>query len=1124
MTTTSSSPKPQSIFLFPGNQSFQSLTLIFEKRLLSATDEMFDIFRHDDVGMKKLIKEEEELIDDDDDDKIAIRIKRRREVVDKWILQQAKKENQSSNDRFVKYQEQQLMLTEEDDVLRVEREDEDMGDEDDDNKNKNKNEINNVKNKNERTLLLYKDNLAVADAFLMAAGKLSSAFIDAYEESLSKSSSKNSKRNKQDRLSLADFSFTFDGSQSDDDDNNNHIDDDVKKKRRKKVVAVKSNNANKSTFRALLEVFLLIAESDELKNTQLRLLPFRFLEDVFMQSSIEDCAVIVDKYLFSENFIPKDPGYEDGDYYPHDIDGMKYDTETRKKRKKSKTALINTRDVYDRLIAIMDIKKEWDDNGLRKLKTAREIYEIEDEKYDCGDECQVIMLKTFDELLNRASLILHAEFRGKLVLMSNGIQDFAEGAHLAAGIDFIAEEKCTLATKENTKKGENIKKESMMMMKEKKKGKKIEVEERDVDDDFLHSIVIDDSKMAEKVLSDASKDFGGEDLESAVSPKLYFAFWQVSIFFREPLNTCKNHVGSESDFNEKIVRNLNVVLEKIVTMSPFKKEMLKKELLDQLAHTGASISSARAFPFQMRDGFFLRNFLAQAAMFLHFVIFQFSLESSSALKKEHEKESTEREAMLQKKIVEENQGRVIIDGIKEWEEREAEEEKAFNRKPFNDNCEKGAKFCDEKKGDEMNIGDNDDVTASKRKILPKFGFSESVMEMWSSKIVPIAKECFDHLLNVVEKTDLLPEHGKNLRMFLVANLYSTEHYENWINMGCPSFERKQIDIVAEQKEYERREKEKEEVEKAKFPEGYVKFDHPEMERIWNLYPSHEAAMTDPERIKYGRPEFMKEFLQVVYDEMDPAAQIEEEYKRKNDNVYKWKAFRLIRQWNFAAFSKMKNFDLETIVPEILGLEPPSGWVPHNPPRDDFCDNPNEVPADDFDGKDADKKASKELTDEDIDRIIEETEKKLQLEKKALEEQAKKSVVIEEQRKRSPQRVSSAPIMNFGRGERGNIGRGASGGSRGGHQTNVNRGGAKTQMNQQQQQQQQQRPSRNSQMQQILPQRDVSRDRYPSQVVDREKSQQHQRQLSSGGRGRGEGGRGEGGGGRSGPPHSKRTRR
>jgi hypothetical protein len=127
MTTTSSSPKPQSISLFPGNQSFQSLTLIFEKRLLSATDEMFDIFRHDDVGMKKLIKEEEELIDDDDDDKIAIRIKRRREVVDKWILQQAKKENQSSNDRFVKYQEQQLMLTEEDDVLRVEREDEDMG-------------------------------------------------------------------------------------------------------------------------------------------------------------------------------------------------------------------------------------------------------------------------------------------------------------------------------------------------------------------------------------------------------------------------------------------------------------------------------------------------------------------------------------------------------------------------------------------------------------------------------------------------------------------------------------------------------------------------------------------------------------------------------------------------------------------------------------------------------------------------------------------------------------------------------------------------------------------------------------------------------------------------------------
>ena len=43
------------------------------------------------------------------------------------------------------------------------------------------------------------------------------------------------------------------------------------------------------------------------------------------------------------------------------------------------------------------------------------------------------MLKSFDELLNRSSQILHAEFRGKCMLMSNGVKDFAESAHVAAG-------------------------------------------------------------------------------------------------------------------------------------------------------------------------------------------------------------------------------------------------------------------------------------------------------------------------------------------------------------------------------------------------------------------------------------------------------------------------------------------------------------------------------------------------------------------------------------------------------------------------------------------------------------------------------------------------------------------
>ena len=198
------------------------------------------------------------------------------------------------------------------------------------------------------------------------------------------------------------------------------------------------------------------------------------------------------------------------------------------------------------------------------------------------------------------------------------------------------------------------------------------------------------------------------------------------------------------------------------------------------------------------------------------------------------------------------------------------------------------------KGD--NGDDVDDGRPRCRVNVPKFGFSEEQMTIWRETIVPVAKECFEKVLDVVEKNDVSPEQGKKLRIFLVATMYSTEHYDTWVDMGCPSFEREEIDVVAEQKEYERKEKEKEDAENAKYPEGYVRFENnPEMERIWNLYPSYEAAMTDPERNRYSKPEFMNEFLQVVYDEMDPEAQIEEEYKTKNDTMYRWKAFRLIHK-------------------------------------------------------------------------------------------------------------------------------------------------------------------------------------------------------------------------------------
>ena len=61
-----------------------------------------------------------------------------------------------------------------------------------------------------------------------------------------------------------------------------------------------------------------------------------------------------------------------------------------------------------------------------------------------------------------------------------------------------------------------------------------------------------------------------------------------------------------------------------------------------------------------------------------------------------------------------------------------------------------------------------------------------------------------------------------------------------------------------------------------------------------------------------------DFLRRVVDDADPEAQIEEEYKAKNDRTYAWKAMRLIARSDVGAFQRLgTGEDLEAIAPEIV---------------------------------------------------------------------------------------------------------------------------------------------------------------------------------------------------------------
>jgi THO complex subunit 1 len=79
------------------------------------------------------------------------------------------------------------------------------------------------------------------------------------------------------------------------------------------------------------------------------------------------------------------------------------------------------------------------------------------------------------------------------------------------------------------------------------------------------------------------------------------------------------------------------------------------------------------------------------------------------------------------------------------------------------------------------------------------------------------------------------------------------------------------------------------------------------------------------------------WLSNVKVEMDPDEDVEEEYKRKNDKVYAWRALRLLAHQDIKVFSKSKG-DLEEAV-RLLCPEMAKVGLPHDPPAADAAATP-----------------------------------------------------------------------------------------------------------------------------------------------------------------------------------------
>ena len=91
--------------------------------------------------------------------------------------------------------------------------------------------------------------------------------------------------------------------------------------------------------------------------------------------------------------------------------------------------------------------------------------------------------------------------------------------------------------------------------------------------------------------------------------------------------------------------------------------------------------------------------------------------------------------------------------------------------------------------------------------------------------------------------------------------------------------------------------------------------NPEIARLWSLTATNAASLAEGRAKADVRA---SDFLRRVIDDADPEAQIEEEYKAKNDRTYAWKAMRLIARSDVGAFQRLgTGEDLEAIAPEIV---------------------------------------------------------------------------------------------------------------------------------------------------------------------------------------------------------------
>lgn len=213
-----------------------------------------------------------------------------------------------------------------------------------------------------------------------------------------------------------------------------------------------------------------------------------------------------------------------------------------------------------------------------------------------------------------------------------------------------------------------------------------------------------------------------------------------------------------------------------------------------------------------------------------------------------------------------------------------------------------------------------------------------------------------------------PPDGANFAKTVQHILQREEHWNNWKNDGCPEFQKpvQPADDIIEDDSQKRtasgqklgkwpRKRLGQVMRDAMANKKYV-MGNPELTKLWNHLPDNLEACRGPDRDFLPS---LESYFEEAIEQTDPAAMVEEQYKRVNDGNFGWRALRLLARRSPHFFipsnnpiNKLPEY-LETMIKKIARDRPSSvaqsGEVKLEPP--DTVDPPTVLQNETEDGED-----------------------------------------------------------------------------------------------------------------------------------------------------------------------------